>query len=116
MDDGTRGPVGSTAKNRSGGGLARLIEMIDKPTDTGLAASDPAPDAPLTCEQAIDRFGDYLANDLPPELRKAFIEHLRMCESCHDKLLVLELYLHISGTAEPAAAERAEDKAPPHQP
>ena len=58
----------------------------------------------LTCDRAIDLFADYLADDLAPCRCDAFIGHLRSCESCHDKLIVLEGATSTSPEPEPASS------------
>jgi hypothetical protein len=57
------------------------------------------------CSQAIDLFPDHLAAALTPADRAALVAHLRGCEDCHDKLIALELYVHL--TASTATREEA---------
>lgn len=50
---------------------------------------------PLTCAEAIELMGVYLAHEMTFQQRDAFVAHLRGCEACHDKLLTLEIQLHL---------------------
>ena len=36
----------------------------------------------LTCRELVDFVGDYLAGDLPPDVRTAFDAHLAECPEC----------------------------------
>jgi hypothetical protein len=49
----------------------------------------------LSCENAIDLMGVYLAHDMNVSQRELFVDHIRHCPECHEKLLALEMYLHI---------------------
>jgi putative zinc finger protein len=63
----------------------------------------------MDCDDAITAFADYLAHDLPPTELEAFLGHLRGCGRCGEKLLALELYLHMM--AGPAAVGEAPQSA-----
>jgi anti-sigma factor RsiW len=38
----------------------------------------------MTCRELADFLGDYLAGDLPAEVRAAFDRHLSLCPNCVD--------------------------------
>jgi hypothetical protein len=65
----------------------------------------------LTCEEAIDLMGVYLAHEMKLSERDQFVKHIRQCPLCHEKLLALEIYLHIAArlpvtNGEPAGASQ----------
>jgi hypothetical protein len=82
---------------------------------TGAVTSDPpgtpsGPTAdqghdPIGCAEAIDLFGAYLADEMTGWERRVFVEHLRGCAGCHDKLLILQTHLHLVAEEERHAAE-----------
>jgi hypothetical protein len=53
--------------------------------------------AALSCENAIDLMGVYLAHEMKFSERDQFVNHIRQCPLCHEKLLALEIYLHVAG-------------------
>src|SRR4051812_31487010 len=59
------------------------------------------PSPTLSCDEAIDLMGMYLARELTGDRMERFVTHLRGCEVCHDKLLSLELHLHLNGGPRP---------------
>jgi hypothetical protein len=64
--------------------------QTNRPRPTAIRALTPE------CANAIDQFGDYLADDLEGPARATFVSHLQSCTSCHDKLIVLELSLYLA--------------------
>ena len=40
----------------------------------------------MTCRELIDFLADYLGNELPPDTRSAFEEHLAACPDCVEYL------------------------------
>lgn len=51
---------------------------------------------PPECIRAIEEMGSYLASDLEPSDREQFIAHIRNCGACHEKLMALELVIHLA--------------------
>jgi hypothetical protein len=37
----------------------------------------------ITCEEFLAEFGDYLENQVSPEVRKELELHLSQCRACH---------------------------------
>ncbi len=54
------------------------------------------PEQEIGCEQAIQLMGAYLSHEMTFWQRHAFVQHLRTCVDCHDKLLVLEVALQLA--------------------
>jgi hypothetical protein len=50
----------------------------------------------ISCEQAIELMGTYLSHEMTFWQRHSFVQHLRACADCHDKLLVLEIALQLA--------------------
>jgi putative zinc finger protein len=70
----------------------------DVPIPDSSALTDPTrqPDDDfLSCVEAIDLMGLYLAHELGVRQRDRFVNHIRSCSACHEKLLALEIYLHV---------------------
>lgn len=57
------------------------------------------------CDRAIDLFAAYLARELPDSDREFFHSHVWGCGDCHDKLLALEIHVHLT-TIEGEDSER----------
>lgn len=82
--------------NRSPNRTDDLFEPI--PEAPGPPAEPPS--HPPDCLRAIDTMSRYLAGHLDELGRAWFVNHIRNCASCHDKLLALELTIYLS--AEPS--------------
>lgn len=61
----------------------------------------------ISHDTAIELMGGFLARALSKTARSSFVSHIRQCESCHDKLLALELSLFL-------ASQDPDQPLPPH--
>lgn len=64
----------------------------------------------LTCHEVIDFLGAWLDDELPPDVRRRFDEHVAVCPACVD---YIETYRQTQALARRAAdAEARDDDAP----
>lgn len=80
-------PVRRVSRRRSGRPWFRSRRACWWPVASVGTVSDTA----LTCQQALQRMGRALANELHGVDWLAFRSHLRNCPGCHDRYLALEL-------------------------
>jgi predicted anti-sigma-YlaC factor YlaD len=85
--------------------ITKVLDKVDKLRASGRQA--PRVAIPADCDTTIDEVGAYLSGDLDGVRRDRFVEHIRNCSKCHDKLLVLELALNLGqGVREATPAEQ----------
>ena len=56
------------------------------------------------CDETIDEMGVYLSGEMAGSCRERFVNHIRNCPECHDKLLALELSVKLFPIDERAEA------------
>jgi hypothetical protein len=61
-----------------------------------ITPEEPRSGGSISCTQAIDLMGAYLAHEMTFWQRSSFVDHIRGCPDCHDKLLLLEIHLHLA--------------------
>ena len=59
------------------------------------------------CDETIDEMGAYLSGEMAGSCRERFVNHIRNCPECHDKLLALELSVKLFPIDEPGSAAEA---------
>lgn len=64
----------------------------------------------LTCHEVIDFLGAYLDDELPPEVRARFDEHVSLCPAC---VSYIETYRQTLALTRRAAADEAGDELAP---
>jgi anti-sigma factor RsiW len=61
----------------------------------------------LTCHEVIDFLGAWLDDELPPDVRSRFDEHVAVCPACVD---YIETYRQTQQLARQAADDEARDE------
>jgi len=56
-----------------------------------------------TCRELADSLDDYLADDLPPERRRALAEHLGVCPPCVALMESYQLTIRLARQLPPAS-------------
>lgn len=62
----------------------------------------------LTCHEVIDFLGAYLDEELSPDMRKRFDEHVAVCPAC---VAYIETYRQTKALTRRAAQDEAQDEA-----
>src|SRR5579862_7330507 len=73
-----------------------LSEDVIQPAELSLPSQVPPGHGRISCAEALDMIGDYLSHELTTLRKDAFVKHIRTCESCHRKLLTIEIQLHLA--------------------
>jgi hypothetical protein len=85
----------------------RAVTMFSKLFARLAGGSATAVAIPAECDVTIDEMGIYLSGDMGSAERTRFVNHIRSCSDCHDRLLALELALSLAEHGEVVSAPEA---------